>query len=157
MPHGEILMKLSRTSTYALYALGYLAGSNPSGYTPVSLISQEFGLPPTHLAKIFQRLVRAGILSSSRGVSGGFALRKAPQDLSLLDVIEAVDGSVQDEVCLLENGCDDDSPCPLHAVWRKGQQALIDELRGKTVAELGEELVMHARRRQRARRRQALA
>ncbi len=148
-------MKLSRTSTYALYALGYLAGSNATGYTPVSVISAEFDLPTTHLAKIFQRLVRAGILSSSRGVTGGFALRKPPRELTMLDVIRAVDGPLESEGCLLPSTSCDDDRCPLHEAWRKGQEAMIRELERKSVAELGEELIMHTRRRKRRAKRRA--
>jgi Rrf2 family protein len=150
-------MKLSKTSTYALYALGYLAGSDPSGYTPVSTISEQFGLPSTHLAKIFQRLVRAGVLASSRGVSGGFALKKPARELTMLDVVRAVDGPLDEDGCMLEPDRSDEADhCPLHAVWQRGQEAMLAELAGKSVAELGEELVAHARRRRRRERSKAV-
>ena len=74
----------------------------------------------------------------------------------MLDVVQAVDGPFGENGCMLdeERGGQDDR-CPLHEVWRRGQDAMLAELAGKSVAELGQELVAHARRRRRRERSKA--
>jgi Rrf2 family transcriptional regulator, cysteine metabolism repressor len=88
-------MKLSRTASYALQAILQLAQSDASGYPiPCSRLAAEGKMPERFLLQILRSLVTHGILGSTRGVEGGYALARSPEDISLLDVIEAVDGPV---------------------------------------------------------------
>src|SRR5262245_18799284 len=103
-------MKLSRASTYAFYGLSYIAGQPAERLEPLSEIHERYGVPEKHLAKIFQALVKAGILTSSRGVNGGFALTKPADQISPLDIIQVLDGPIQEGGCLLLN-----EPCDLHS------------------------------------------
>jgi Rrf2 family protein len=88
-------MKLSRTATYALQAILQLAQSEAAGVPiPCSRLAAEGKMPERCLLQILRNLVTNGILVSTRGVDGGYALDRQPEDISLLDVIEAVDGPV---------------------------------------------------------------
>jgi Rrf2 family protein len=88
-------MKLSRTSSYALQAILQLARSESSGAPiPCSRLAAEGKMPERFLLQILRSLVTHGILGSTRGVVGGYSLERSPEDISLLDVIEAVDGPV---------------------------------------------------------------
>jgi Rrf2 family protein len=137
-------MKLSRASTYAFYGLTYLA-TQPDRLVPLPEISSRCGVPDKHLAKIFQSLVRAGILTSARGVNGGFSLARAPDEISPLEVIEVVDGPVSDSGCLLLGvPCDRGSVCRINAVWRRAQHQMLAVLREATLADMvpGADVVM---------------
>lgn len=133
-------MTLSRASTYAFYGLGYLAKQSADRWVPLSEIHQAYGVPEKHLAKIFQSLVKAGILRSVRGVNGGFALARPAESVSPLDVIEVVDGPVDEKGCLLiRQPCEEESVCPINAVWRRAQEGMLAVLRQATVADMVEQ------------------
>ncbi len=88
-------MKLSRTASYALQAILQLAQSDASGCpVPCSRLAAEGKMPERFLLQILRSLVTHGILGSTRGVDGGYVLERSPEEISLLDVIEAVDGPV---------------------------------------------------------------
>lgn len=85
-------MKLSRTVAYAVQASLHLARCEPDVPIPCSRLAAEGKMPERFLLQILRNLVARGILSSTRGVDGGYALERAPEDISLLEVIEAIDG-----------------------------------------------------------------
>lgn len=85
-------MKLSRTVAYAVQATLQLAQSNGAGPVPCSRLAAEGKMPERFLLQILRNLVAHGILASTRGVVGGYSLERAPDDITLLEVIEAVDG-----------------------------------------------------------------
>lgn len=85
-------MKLSRTVAYALQATLQLARSDPEVPVPCSRLAAEGKMPERFLLQILRNLVAHGILESTRGVDGGYTLERTPDDISLLEVIEAIDG-----------------------------------------------------------------
>jgi Rrf2 family protein len=87
-------MKLSRTAAYALQATLQLAGSESRGPVPCSRLAAQGHMPERFLLQILRSLVTHGILQSTRGVDGGYSLERSPQDISLLEVIEAIDGPI---------------------------------------------------------------
>jgi Rrf2 family protein len=93
-------MRLGRAAAYAVFATAHLA-ENQSG-RPIQGrdIAESCGIPSGHLLKILQQLVRAQILSSERGPAGGFVLRKAPEEISLLEIVEAIDGPISGDLLL---------------------------------------------------------
>ena len=129
-------MKLSRASTYALYGLSYLAGQPAGRFVPLSEIHEHYRVPEKHLAKIFQVLVRAGILVSARGVQGGFALSRAAARISPLEVIEAIEGPMDVGCLLLGEPCEHDVACRINTVWRRAQHAMLAVLREVSLAEM---------------------
>jgi len=85
-------MKISRSTGYALVAVGYVAENCQDGPILAARVSKEYGISLEYLLKIMQLLVRANVLKSKRGPRGGFSLARDPKDISMLQVIEAVDG-----------------------------------------------------------------
>jgi Rrf2 family transcriptional regulator, cysteine metabolism repressor len=85
-------MKLSRTVAYAVRATIQLAQDPSDAPVPCSKLAAEGDMPERFLLQILRNLVTHGILQSTRGVDGGYALTRAPEDISLLDVIEAIEG-----------------------------------------------------------------
>lgn len=85
-------MKLSRTVTYALQATLQLAQCDSGEPVPCSRLAAEGAMPERFLLQILRSLVTHGILQSTRGVEGGYTLDRRPEEISLLDIIEAVDG-----------------------------------------------------------------
>lgn len=90
-------MKFSRTVTYALQATLHLAQENKSEPVPCSRIAADGNMPERFLLQILRNLVTHGILHSTRGVEGGYALGRPPNEISILDVIEAIDGPMRAE------------------------------------------------------------
>lgn len=110
-------MQLTRETDYAIRCVHYLSGKLGT-VTMVEEVSREMHIPRSFLAKILQRLTRAEIVKSYRGVKGGFELARHPRKINLLDVIEAIEGPVAMNVCALdERLCDLSSTCSVHPVW----------------------------------------
>jgi Rrf2 family protein len=130
-------MKLSRACTYAFYGLSYLAAKKPGRFVPLSEIHQHYGVPEKHLAKIFGQLVKARILVSARGVSGGFTLARPASRISPLDVIQVIDGPIAEGGCLLlGEPCAHATACHINSVWRRAQHAMLSELKRATLADM---------------------
>ena len=86
-------MKISsKTMGYALVATGYIAEHHKEGAIEASLISKQYNIPLLYLFKVLQKLVTASILRSKRGPGGGFSLTRPAKDITILEIIEAVDG-----------------------------------------------------------------
>lgn len=93
-------MRLGRAAAYAVFATAHLA-ENANG-TPIQGrdIAEACGVPSGHLLKILQQLVRAQILSSERGPAGGFVLRKPAEEITLLEIVEAIEGPISGDLLL---------------------------------------------------------
>jgi Rrf2 family protein len=125
----------SQQVEYALRAVVCLA-SDPSASRTVEQVAQVTRVSPTYLAKVIQKLVHAGILRSQRGVGGGIALAKPPEELTILEVVNAVDPIVRIKHCPLGLAAHGVNLCPLH---RRVDQALAlveDAFRSTTLAEV---------------------
>jgi Rrf2 family protein len=86
-------MKISsKTMGYALVAAGYIAQHHQEGTVKASLISKEYNIPPLYLFHVLKKLIKANILRSKRGPGGGFSLTRPAKDITILEIIEAVDG-----------------------------------------------------------------
>ncbi len=130
-------MQLSRAGEYAIRAMLHLAAMEGRGVAQISVISRTWDIPESFLRKILQLLTRAGLVTSSRGSGGGFALARSAAEITLLNVIEAVEGKLFLNKCLIGPGfCDNTSWCPVHVVWEKAQRALKEILGGASLADL---------------------
>ncbi|HUY31937.1 MAG TPA: Rrf2 family transcriptional regulator [Pirellulales bacterium] len=124
----------SQTAEYALRAIVYLADQGDSPRT-TRQIAEVTHVPPGYLAKVMQSLSRAGLVSSQRGLHGGFVLARPPQKLTVLDVIQAVDPLRRIETCPL--GLEGHlSLCPLHRRLDSAVAMVEKALRESTIAEL---------------------
>ena len=93
-------MKISRSTEYALLAIGYIAKNQGDGVVPSQDIAEQYNIPLEYLLKILQQLVRANVLRSKRGPHGGFWLAKPANKITMLEIIEAVAGPVTSDLNL---------------------------------------------------------
>jgi Rrf2 family protein len=93
-------MRVSRSTGYALLAVGYIAKHQGDGVVLSQDVSQQYDIPLEYLLKILQQLVRANVLRSKRGPRGGFSLAKPTNKITMLEIIEAVDGPLTGELSL---------------------------------------------------------
>lgn len=93
-------MKVSRSTAYALLAIGYIAKNQGDGVVLSEHIAKQYGIPLEYLLKILQQLVRAKVLRSKRGPHGGFWLVKPTDKITMLEIIEAVAGPLTGELNL---------------------------------------------------------
>jgi len=100
-------MRVSRSTGYALLAVGYIAKNQGEGVVLSQDISKRYDIPLEYLLKILQQLVRANVLRSKRGPRGGFSLAKPTNKITMLEVIEAVDGPLTGELNLSDQAGND--------------------------------------------------
>lgn len=132
-------MIYSRTSSYAMQALAYMAIQPPKTRCDVRIINAETGVPKAYLAKIFQALTKAGIISSKRGHGGGFILNRDPSKISLLDVVHATDEAKTSPLVACVMGfdhCSDTKPCFLHSTWSESREVMKKKLATKSIIDL---------------------
>jgi Rrf2 family protein len=117
----------------------YLAQLSPNDRAATGKIAQEKNIPPSFLAKIVSQLSVAGLLQTSRGARGGVSLAKPAESISLLDVVEAIDGPILLNDCVAEiSSCNYDDDCPLKPVWCDAQKMLVEHLAKANFAELSQ-------------------
>ena len=130
-------MQITRQADYAVRAVLYLANLGTSERAATSTVAEEQRIPPSFLAKIISQLSIAGLLHTSRGARGGVTLAREPEDISLLEVIEAIDGPIQLNECVAEDSqCSFDDSCPLRSVWSDAQGELVARLKKTNFAQL---------------------
>ena len=130
-------MRLTRGADYGVRGVARLA-AHPSGSTVlVGEIAHREGIPESYLAKIFQTLAKSGILESHRGSGGGFSLARSASEISLREVIEAIEGKVSLVACLDgQNTCSRADTCALRPVLAAAQEQLLAALQGSFVSDL---------------------
>jgi len=134
-------MIYSRSAEYAIRSLVHLAGLAENEYAMVKNIAAETTIPPHFLAKILQDLARDGFLRSSKGPHGGFRLRIAARDLSMLKIVEAVDGAGRYDRCIGGSPeCNNRAPCGMHDSWMALRSRIIGYLEGTSIADLASAL-----------------
>ncbi len=123
-------MQITRQADYATRAILYLARHQNGKRVATSQVAKEQKIPSSFLAKIISQLSIAGLLNTARGAQGGISLARNPEQITLLQVIEAIDGPIQLNVCASEGNC------PIQSVWRDAQNELITKLRNANFGEL---------------------
>lgn len=123
-------MQITRQADYAVRAVLYLAQLGPGQRAATSQIAQEQKIPPSFLAKIVSQLSVAGILQTSRGARGGVSLARDPDNISILEVVEAIDGPILLNECVSGNGssCTFGDTCPMRPLWCDAQAELVTRL-----------------------------
>lgn len=128
---GSIWMRLNQATDYAFRAVHHLSRLPRGKVVEARLIAEEEHIPIRFLLKILRSLARAGIVESYRGVSGGYALAKSPGEITMKDVVEAVEGPVRINRCLIDpEECNkrQTSSCAMHRALFSIQQAFEGEL-----------------------------
>jgi Rrf2 family transcriptional regulator, iron-sulfur cluster assembly transcription factor len=119
------MLHITRRGDYAIRGMVYLAERPVGTVCLLSEIADGVDVPKALLAKIFQQFARQGLVCSSRGAGGGFTLGRPAEDISLLEIIEAVEGPIHMNRCLLAEGtCNRDTFCTVHPVWIEVQEKM---------------------------------
>ncbi len=122
-------MQITRQADYALRAVIFLSQLNGDQKASTSFIAEKQQIPPSFLAKIVSQLSIAGLIQTSRGARGGVSLAKPPEDISVLDVIEAIDGPVLLNECATNpSACPFGDTCPLQKIWEDTREEMIQRL-----------------------------
>lgn len=131
----------SRPCEYALQAVLYLALQPPEQMTTIKDLAKKLDIPSPFLAKILQNLSRQGLLASLKGPSGGFTLAMPAKDITLLRIVEAIDGKDLFEKCALGfPECSVKNPCAVHEAWAGLRENIREMLARKNVAQMAKEM-----------------
>ncbi|NQV49955.1 MAG: Rrf2 family transcriptional regulator [Candidatus Marinimicrobia bacterium] len=131
------MIRLTKAGEYGLRAVRYLVENIDQERISIGDISINKKIPEPFLRKLFKPLVQQGIINSTRGVSGGVRLARNPKDITVLEVVEALEGPLALNECLLDDSaCEFLSECGMHDVWEEAQAAMAKVLRSRNLSDL---------------------
>ena len=132
---------LSKSAQYAVRSTIYLATqSNEDNRINVNQIAEELQVPSPFLAKLLQQLSRANLISSTKGIKGGFFLSRENKKNTLWDVIKCIDGGQKFNACFLgKQVCNDKNPCVFHEITAEFMEKLKEKLQKKSLRSIAEE------------------
>jgi len=132
-------LELTRRADYAVRAMLALAAGKSGQVTTGRDIADQMAIPVAFLPRVMADMVAAGLVRSTTGRSGGYVLARSAEEIALLEVIEAVEGDSRRTTCVLRGGpCGQDGHCQVHDVFFAAQDALLERLRGVTLAALAD-------------------
>jgi Rrf2 family protein len=128
----------SASATHALRAVAWLAANGGDGAMLGRDLAREVKVPPDYLAKVLAQLARAGVLTASRGVKGGYRLARSPERIRLVDVVTPFEGKRTRPGCVLrpEQPCRDSGACSAHHRWRDVKRSYVEFLEKTTVEDI---------------------
>ncbi len=148
-------MQITRAADYAVRVIVHLSSLPPGSRVQKSALVELSEAPESFLSKVLQRLVASGLITSRRGGGGGFELALPAEQISVLRVVEAIDGPIRLNLCVPgASGCERSIACAVHPVWVEAQRVLTQVLRDANMARLAKRKKSEAqreRRKQRAR------
>jgi Rrf2 family protein len=131
------MLRLSKKADYALIAMKHLALRGDRGSSSAREIAGLYDIPIELMAKVLQRLVQRGLLASHQGTRGGYQLARTPAQISVADVIQAIDGPVTVTACSTEEGqCEQFSKCNVRDPLYRVREKILAALGECTIAEL---------------------
>lgn len=130
-------MIFSASATYALRALALLASDGEQAVLGRDL-AKDVDVPSPYLSKILAALARAGVLTASRGLRGGYRLARPAEEIRLIEVVEPFEGKRVRPGCLLQPDlpCNDEGACSAHASWSEAKAAYLEFLESTTLANI---------------------
>jgi Rrf2 family protein len=133
------MLKLTKKADYGLMAMKHLAEHAHQGACSAKDVAESYGIPPEALAKILQRLAKAGLLHSQHGMNGGYVLARDGHEISAYEVIRAIDGPLFITACITVRGeCDQTERCTIREPLRKVNQSIEEVLKRIKIAEMTE-------------------
>ena len=130
-------MRLTRAGEYAIRCVLYLAIHRDRAIIPRKEIADAMDIPAQFLGKVAQHLARAGIIAIRQGAHGGYQLVRRAENVTLLAVVEAIDGEIYLNDCIHRpESCDRQGLCSVHHVWEQARRQLRDTLGSTNLAEL---------------------
>jgi Rrf2 family protein len=134
------MLKLTKKADYGLMAMKHLAEHSDSGACSAKDVAESYGIPQEVLAKILQRLVKAGLLHSQHGINGGYTLARDAGTITAFEVIRAIDGPLFITSCVTVRGeCDQSDRCNVREPLRRVSHSIEEVLRRLTILEMKEE------------------
>lgn len=134
------MLKLTKKADYALMAMKHLAENTERGARSAKDMADAYGIPPEALAKILQRLAKAGLLHSQHGTNGGYTLARAAHTISAFEVIQAIDGPLFITSCVTVRGeCGQSNRCNIREPLRKVNESIEAVLKRIKVSHMREE------------------
>lgn len=129
-------MKLSTRGKYGLYAMYYLAEHQGEGPQSLQSIATT-GVPKQYLEQLLGNLRRAGLVTSVRGAQGGYQIARPPGEITILDVMDAMEGPLSLSECMSDESCCTRScQCPVRRVWQRLTDSINHELAGVTLGDM---------------------
>jgi Rrf2 family protein len=133
------MLKLTKKADYGLMAMKHLAEQTDRGALSAKEVADAYGIPPEAMAKILQRLVKAGLLHSQHGTNGGYVLARDAARVTAFEVIRAIDGPLFITSCVTVRGeCEQHERCTIKEPMRRVNQSIEAVLRRITIAEMKE-------------------
>lgn len=131
------MLRLNRITDYAVVVLSQMA-REPGRLVTAPQLAQDTAVPLPTVSKLLKDLAKEGVLASHRGVHGGYALAAAPEAVTMLQIIRALEGPVSLTACVdgAEGDCNVESLCPMRGNWDRVNRAIRDALSGVTLAEM---------------------
>jgi Rrf2 family protein len=134
------MLRLSKKADYALIAVRYLATHSAERSHSAADIAEVYGISSTLLAKILQRLARHGLVTARHGSGGGYQLARDPREISVLEVISAVDGPQMITSCITSHGtCGQSVTCTVREPLRRVNDSILQVLRTVTISQMSED------------------
>jgi FeS assembly SUF system regulator len=136
------MLRLSKKSDYALMAMKHLAIDSGCRHASARSIAQCYGIPPELMAKILQKLARKGLLQSQHGIRGGYELARKPSSISVLDVIQAIDGPFSLTACsATDRRCAQFRSCSVRDPLWQIRERIVQALRTFSIFDLATETI----------------
>jgi Rrf2 family iron-sulfur cluster assembly transcriptional regulator len=130
-------LELTHRGDYAIRAMLALGRSTPNGRLSVRTIAADNAIPVAFLPQVMRDLVAAGLIEGVAGRAGGYRLARPAPRISVLEIVEAIEGDSRRTSCVLRGGpCGRDDHCDAHEVFFAAQSAMLDRLRSATLADL---------------------
>lgn len=131
------MIQVTKAGEYGLRAIAYLVNQGPDAKISIAEISQARQIPEPYLRKLLKPLIQKGIVVSIRGVAGGVRLARPLEEITLLEVVEALEGPISLNTCLIHGAsCQYIGTCGMHPVWEEAQDAMFEVLRTKNLTAL---------------------
>jgi Rrf2 family protein len=133
------MLKLTKKADYGLMAMKHLAEHGHQAACSAKDVADSYGIPQEALAKILQRLVKAGLLHSQHGTNGGYILARDPGSITAFEVIRAIDGPLFITSCVTVRGeCDQSDRCTIREPLRRVNESIEEVLKRISIAEMRE-------------------
>jgi FeS assembly SUF system regulator len=130
------MLRVTKLTDYATVVLTVLA-SAPEAMLSASGLAERAGLEPPTVAKLLKSLAQAGLVQAFRGVAGGYRLARPARDISLVEIVEAMEGPLAMTECSIHDGhCGIEASCGARANWRRINDVVADALRRVTLADM---------------------
>lgn len=128
---------ISKSSIHAIRAITVLAGLRNGEFRGAAVIAEATGSPANYLSKLLHQMSRSGLIESQKGQGGGFRLPKPPEEMTVFEIVEAIDDMRAWSRCIFGNPeCNDALPCGMHHRWQPVRDAFLTMLKTTTIADV---------------------